>query len=31
MVKTNNAITLNMGLREGRHAIPQVTDGYIFP
>ena len=31
MVKTNNAITLNMGLCEGRHEIPQVTDGYIFP
>lgn len=24
-------ITLNMGLCEGRHNIPQVTDGYIFP
>ena len=27
----NNTITLNMGLCEGRHNIPQVTDGYIFP
>lgn len=27
----NNTITLNMGLCEGRHEIPQVTDGYIFP
>lgn len=24
-------ITLNVGLCEGRHNIPQVTDGYIFP
>lgn len=30
-MKKHNIITLNMGLCEGRHAIPQVTDGYIFP
>ena len=24
-------ITLNMGLCEGRHSIPEVTDGYIYP
>ena len=27
----NNTITLNMGLCESRHEIPQITDGYIFP
>ena len=31
MAKTNNARILNMGLCEGRHAIPQVKDGYFFP
>ena len=31
MIKKHKTITLNMGLCEGRHAIPQVTDGYIFP
>lgn len=30
-MKKFNTITLNMGLCEGRHEIPQVTDGYIFP
>lgn len=30
MTKNNNSVTLNMGLCEGRHAIPEVTDGYIF-
>lgn len=24
-------ITLNIGLCEGRHSIPEVTDGYIYP
>ena len=24
-------VTLNIGLCEGRHNIPEVTDGYIFP
>lgn len=31
MIKKHKTISLNMGLCEGRHAIPQVTDGYIFP
>ena len=30
-MKKHKTITLNMGLCEGRHEIPQVTDGYIFP
>ena len=30
-MRKHNTITLNMGLCEGRHEIPQVTDGYIFP
>ena len=30
-MKKHKTITLNMGLCEGRHAIPQATDGYIFP
>lgn len=31
MIQNKNTITLNMGLCEERHAIPQVTDGYFFP
>ena len=31
MTTKHKTITLNMGLCEGRHEIPQVTDGYIFP
>lgn len=31
MIKKHKTISLNMGLCEGRHEIPQVTDGYIFP
>ena len=30
-MKKHNTITLNMGLRDVLHTIPQVTDGYIFP
>ena len=31
MIKKHKTITLNMGLCEERHEIPQVTDGYIYP
>lgn len=30
MMKKHKTITLNMGLCEGRHEIPHVTDGYIY-